>query len=114
PARLLSRAPYLWDQNVAFGTVTHQNIGYLWPMGPWYWAFDLLGAPDWVAQRFWMGTLLFLAGTGVLYLGRTIGPRLPLPWLAAGFVYALSPYVLDYVARISVLLLPWAALPWMI
>jgi arabinofuranan 3-O-arabinosyltransferase len=114
PARLLSRAAYLWDPNVAFGTVTHQNIGYLWPMGPWYWAFEVLGAPDWVAQRLWMGTLLFLAGTGILYLGRTIGPRAPLAWTAAAFVYALSPYVLDYVARISVLLLPWAALPWLL
>ena len=26
----------------------------------------------------------------------------------------LSPYVLDYAARISVILLPWAALPWLI
>ena len=25
-----------------------------------------------------------------------------------------TPYVLDYAARISVLLMPWAALPWMI
>jgi arabinofuranan 3-O-arabinosyltransferase len=114
PARLLSRAPYLWDQNVAFGTVTHQNIGYLWPMGPWYWLFDLLGAPDWVAQRLWMGTLLFVAGTGVLFLGRVIGPRSRLAWTAGALVYLLSPYVLDYIARISVLLLPWAALPWLV
>jgi len=114
PSRLLSRAAYLWDQNVAMGTVTHQNIGYLWPMGPWFWVFDKLGAPDWVAQRLWMGTLLFLAGAGVLYLGRTIGPRSRLAWTAAAFVYLLSPYALDYIARISVLLLPWAALPWMI
>jgi len=114
PARLLSRAAYLWDENVALGTVTHQNIGYLWPMGPWYWFFDFLGTPDWVAQRLWMGTLLFVAGTGVLFLGRTIGPRSRLAWTAAALVYLLSPYVLDYIARISVLLLPWAALPWMI
>ena len=26
----------------------------------------------------------------------------------------LSPYLLDYAARISVILLPWAGLPWMI
>jgi arabinofuranan 3-O-arabinosyltransferase len=114
PARLLSRAPYLWDQNVALGTVTHQNIGYLWPMGPWFWTFDVLGVPDWVAQRLWMGTLLFAAGAGILFLGRTIGPRSRLAWTAAAFVYLLSPYVLDYISRISVLLLPWAALPWLV
>ena len=26
----------------------------------------------------------------------------------------LSPYLLDYAARISVILLPWAGLPWML
>jgi arabinofuranan 3-O-arabinosyltransferase len=114
PARLLSRAVYLWDQNVAAGTVTHQNIGYLWPMGPWFWAFDRLGAPDWVAQRLWMGTLLFVAGAGIVHLGRTIGPPAPWAWTAGAFAYLLSPYVLDYVSRISVLLLPWAALPWLV
>ena len=34
PGRLLARAPYLWDPHVGFGTVSHQNIGYLFPMGP--------------------------------------------------------------------------------
>src|SRR6476661_5404754 len=29
PGRLLSRAPSMWDPNVAMGTVTHQTIGYL-------------------------------------------------------------------------------------
>ena len=114
PGRLLARAPYLWDEHVAFGTVTHQNVGYLWPMGPWYWLFDRLGSPDWVAQRLWMGTLLLLAGAGILYLGRTLGPPSPAAWTAGAFAYALTPYVLDYVSRISVLLLPWAALPWLV
>src|SRR3954467_10778176 len=59
PSRLLERAPYMWDPNIGLGTVTHQNIGYLFPMGPWYWAFDKLGVPDWVAQRLWLGTVLF-------------------------------------------------------
>src|SRR5437879_7486798 len=62
PGRLLSRAASMWDPNVGMGTVTHQTIGYLFPMGPWYWAFDHLGAPVWVAQRLWLGTLLFAAG----------------------------------------------------
>src|SRR5207249_3767781 len=85
PGRMLSRAPFLWDQNVAMGTVTHQNIGYLWPMGPWFWVFDKLGAHDWIAQRLWMGTILFAAGAGILYLGRTIGPRSRIAWAAAAF-----------------------------
>jgi len=93
--------------------VTHQTIGYLWPMGPFYWIFEHLGSPDWFAQRIWLGTVLFMAAMGVRYLLRTMG------WegsglLVAMFAYELSPYILDYSARISVILLPFAGLPWLI
>ena len=64
PGRLLSRAAYMWDTNIGFGTITHQNIGYLWPMGPYYWLMQTLGVPDWIAQRLWLGSILFLAGLG--------------------------------------------------
>ena len=103
----------MWDPNIGMGTVTHQNIGYLFPMGPYYWLFDQLGVPDWVAQRLWLGSLMFAAGAGVLYLLRTFGLRGP-GVVVAALAYMLTPYTLDYAARISVLLLPWAALPWMI
>ena len=36
PSRLLSEAPYVWHESIGLGTVTHQNIGYLFPMGPYY------------------------------------------------------------------------------
>lgn len=113
PGRVLTNASSLWDSDVALGTVTHQNIGYLWPMGPFYWIFDTLGSPDWFAQRIWLGTLLFAAGAGVRFLLRT------LDWQGRGMLiamlaYQLSPYLLDYSARISAVLLPWAGLPWMI
>lgn len=135
PGRLLERAPSMWDPNVGLGTVTHQNIGYLFPMGPWFWVFERLGAPDWVAQRLWLGTIMFAAGAGVLFLLRSLGwgqgpagdepPVSGRAWgavsrvagggaLAAAVVYMLSPYVLNYGTRLSVLLLPWAGLPWMI
>ncbi|HET9729448.1 MAG TPA: alpha-(1-_3)-arabinofuranosyltransferase family protein [Acidimicrobiia bacterium] len=113
PGRLLSRATSMWDPHVAMGTVTHQTIGYVFPMGPYYWLLDKVGLPDWVAQRLWLGSLLFFAAIGVLYLARTFG------WHGSGVIiaaiaYMCTPYVLDYAARISVLLMPWAALPWMI
>lgn len=113
PGRVLRNATSLWDSDVALGTVTHQNIGYLWPMGPFYWVFETVGSPDWFAQRIWLGTLLFAAGAGVRYLLRT------LDWEGRGMIvavlaYELSPYLLDYSARISAVLLPWAGLPWMI
>ncbi|MGQ0823431.1 MAG: alpha-(1-_3)-arabinofuranosyltransferase domain-containing protein [Actinomycetota bacterium] len=113
PARLLERSPTMWDPNIGMGTVTHQTIGYLFPMGPYYWTLDRLGVPDWVAQRLWLGSLLFAAGLGVVYMLRTFGIRGP--GVAVGAIaYMLTPYSLDYAARISVLLMPWAALPWMI
>ena len=111
--KMLSRAPYMWDPHVGMGTVTHQNIGYLLPMGPWYWFFSHIGVPTWIAERLWTGTLLFAAATGVMYLLRTFG------WsrramFVAGLAYGMSPYVLEYEARISAILMPWAGLGWLL
>ncbi len=113
PDRLLERAPSMWDPNIGLGTVTHQNIGYLFPMGPYYWLMEHLGFSDWVAQRIWLGSLLFFAGVGVLYLFRTLELRGAGAVIAA-LAYMLSPYSLHYAARISVILLPWAGLPWLL
>jgi arabinofuranan 3-O-arabinosyltransferase len=113
PGRLLERAPSMWDPNIGLGTVTHQNIGYVFPMGPYYWVTEQLGLPDWVAQRLWFGSILLFAGLGMLFLLRTLhvrGPGVP----AAAVVFMLSPYVLDFAARLSVILLPWAGMPWML
>ncbi len=113
PGRVLGRAASMWDPNIGFGTVTHQNIGYLFPMGPFYWLMQRIGSPDWVAQRIWLGSLVAGAGFGVVYLCRALNIRGPgVAVTVVGFMF--SPYSLDYAARISVLLGPWAALPWMI
>lgn len=117
PGGLLARAPSLWDPDVGLGTVTHQNIGYLWPMGPFFWAFERLGVPDWVAQRLWIGTILFAAGAGVLFLLRVLGvlrARARPAGVAAALVYMLSPFTLGYVTGASVILLPFAVLPWLV
>ena len=113
PGRVLERAWSMWDPNIGMGTVTHQNIGYLFPMGPWYWSWDRLGVPDWVSQRLWLGSILFAAGLGVLFLFRTLGFR-GSGAVVGALLYTLSPYWLEYAARLSVLLLPWAGLPWML
>lgn len=113
PGRLLTRAWSMWDPNIGFGTVTHQNIGYLFPMGPFYWLGQTAGVPDWVAQRLWLGSILFAAGLGMLFLFRSVDVRGPAAVVGA-LAFMLSPYTLDYAARISVILLPWAALPWMV
>lgn len=110
PARALARAPYMWNSHVDAGTVTHQNIGYLFPLGPWYWMFRTLGVPTWIAERLWFGTLLFLAGAGTLWMLRRFGMRGWSP-VAGAFVYMLSPYVLAYMGRTSIILTPWSMLP---
>lgn len=113
PSRLLSRAISMWDPHIGLGTVPHQQIGYLWPTGPYYWLMEAVGAPDWVAQRLWLGTIMVAAGAGVLFLGRTWRWR-PEAAAAAAFIYALTPYVLTLGARLSVILLPFAGLPWLL
>ena len=113
PARLMARAAYLWDPSVGLGTVTHQNIGYLFPMGPYYWLCEAIGLPDWVAQRLWIGSIMFVAGLGVAALLRTLRWTGSGIWIAA-FAYGLSPYLLHYVYKHSVILLPYAALGWLI
>jgi hypothetical protein len=113
PARFLRQAATTWDPSVALGTVTHQYIGYLFPMGPFYWFFSAIGVPVWVTQRLWLGSILFAAGAGVVYLGRTLNLRAPGRTVAA-FAFMLSPYFLQYAGRISVILLPWAGLPFMV
>ena len=65
PGRLVSDAPYTFDGRQFAGWVPHQTISYLWPSGPWYWLFDSIGMPDWIAHRLWIGTILFTAGLGV-------------------------------------------------
>jgi hypothetical protein len=119
PGRMLSQARSMWDPSVGAGTVTHQNIGYLLPMGPWYWALHTLRVPTWVAQRLWTGTLLFAAGMGMRSLCREAGISRRTDIIGAGaavasLAYMLTPYALEYVARISAILMPWAALPWMV
>ncbi len=113
PGRLLARSAYLWSDHLGTGTVPHQGIGYLFPMGPFYWVFDQLGVPDWVAQRLWMGSISFAAAVGALWLLSMLGTG-RVGALVGALVYMLTPYQLAFTARISVLLLPWAALPWLV
>jgi arabinofuranan 3-O-arabinosyltransferase len=113
PGKLLSSAISMWDPDVGAGTVTHQNIGFLFPMGPYYWIVSELHIPMWVGQRFWMGSLFFFAGVGVLFAARLLGLS---RWgcVAAALMYTFTPFVIDYIGRISVILMPWAALGWMV
>jgi len=113
PGGLLGRAASTFEPDQFAGWVPHQQITYLWPSGPWFWLFDVAGVPDWVAHRLWVGTILFAAGAGVHWAARRLGLG-PSAALVAAVVYQLSPYLLAYVSRTSLLLLPWAGLGWIV
>jgi arabinofuranan 3-O-arabinosyltransferase len=46
PGRFLSQVAFLWNPTVGLGTVTHEYIGYLLPMGPFYGMLALLHTPS--------------------------------------------------------------------
>lgn len=113
PGRFLGRATDLWDPTIGAGTVPHQHLGYVFPVAPLFWTFDRLGVPDWVAQRLWLGTLTFLAALGARWLFHQVGTG-RVGALGGALIYALTPYQLAFTAGASVLLTPWAALPWLV
>lgn len=113
PSELMREASSVWTSAVGAGTVTHQTIGYLWPMGPYFWLCEAIGIPDWLAQRLWWGSLVFLAMLGAWRLSRHLGTPTAGAMVTALF-YGLSPYTLSYIARLSGILLPWVGLPWLI
>ncbi len=113
PGRFVRQSATMWDPTVGLGTVTHQQLGYLFPMGPFFWLAHNLGVATWVTQRLWMGSILLAAGAGVLYLARVFGLSGPGRPVAA-LCFMVSPYFLQYAGHESVILLPWAGLPWMV
>jgi len=62
-------------------------------MGPFFWLVHALGIPLWAGERLWVGAILFMAGTGVLALCRTMGVHGP-GRLVAALAFMLSPYFL--------------------
>jgi hypothetical protein len=113
PGRFLERVPYLWDRHIGAGTLSHQHIGYLFPMGPFFWLADAVGVSDALAQRLWLGSISLVAALGARWLFRGLGAGRA-GAIAGALVYVLAPYQLAFTARMSVLLLPWAALPWLV
>lgn len=113
PGRFLADSAGSFDPRQFAGWVPHQHIAYLWPAGPWFWFFEAIGVPDWVAHRLWLGTIMLAAGLGVRWCARLLGLSAGAA-LAAAVVYQTSLYVLPYLSRTSVMLLPWAGLGWIV
>jgi arabinofuranan 3-O-arabinosyltransferase len=112
PGRLLANAAHAWDSSQFLGYVPHQAVGYLWPMGPFFWLGDLVGAPDWLMQRLWLSLIFTAAGTGAYFFLRHLGLRVD-GATAGALCFQVTPYVLSYQSRTSVMLLPWAAVGWL-
>jgi arabinofuranan 3-O-arabinosyltransferase len=113
PISFLKTVAYIWSPTESLGTVTHQNIGYLFPMGPFFAIFNLMHVPVWIAQRLWTGSCLFTAGLGIRYLCTTLNLN-AYSQLGSSYVYMLSPYILQYGAHLSALMLPFSGLGWML
>lgn len=116
PGRFLADAAGPWTADISLGHVqSGQYGGYVFPMGPFFAALRELGLSAWVAQRLWLGALLFLAGWGVLRLMDALAgrPRGVVHAVAAA-AFVLNPYVVTYASRVSVTLLAYAALPWLL
>lgn len=114
PAGFLGRALHVWDPTGTFGQLQNQAYGYLWPMGPFFAAGDLLGVPAWAVQRLWWALLLIVAFTGVVVLAGRL--RIGTPWarIIAGVAFALSPRMLTELGPISVEAWPSALAPWVL
>ncbi|HEU4975927.1 MAG TPA: alpha-(1-_3)-arabinofuranosyltransferase family protein [Baekduia sp.] len=116
PVRFLHDVASLWSPTTDLGHVwAGQYGGYLWPMAPWFAAGDLLGLPSWLVQRLWLGTLLAIAGWGVIrLLDALLSRRRGAVHLAAAVLFVVNPYVTVYAARQSIALLAYASLPWLL
>ena len=114
PGGMLARAFTMWDGLGAFGQVGNQAYGYLWPMGPVFWAGELLDFPGWVTQRLWLALVLVVAFLGFARLIRALGVRHDLAVILGGVAYALSPRILTTVGPISIEAWPSALAPWVL
>lgn len=114
PGDFLARAAHLWDAEGAFGQLQNQAYGYIWPMGPFFWLGDMLGAPGWVIQRSWLALVLVAAFAGAVFVVRALGVRSDFACLVAGAAYALSPRMLTTSGPISIEAWPSALAPWVL
>ncbi|MGD9705301.1 MAG: alpha-(1-_3)-arabinofuranosyltransferase family protein [Acidimicrobiia bacterium] len=113
PGDALTSAAARWDRIGSLGVLADKTYDHTFPMSPVFWFGDRIGLPMWVTHRLWLGLLLFAAGTGVLFLLRTMSWN-GRGWLLGALTYQCSPYVLLYAGTRSTVLLTWAALPWLI
>ncbi|MEH0846296.1 alpha-(1-_3)-arabinofuranosyltransferase [Micromonospora sp. CPCC 205711] len=114
PVHFLARALHLWNPEATSGELQNQAYGYLFPMGPFFAAGQLLGLPPWITQRLWCALLFGAAFYGLLLLARTMRIGTEPTRYAAALGYALAPRVLTEIGALSSEVLSAAMLPWVL
>lgn len=113
PAGFLTRALHLWDPQ-QFGQLQNQAVGYLFPMGPFFYLGKLAALQPWVVQRLWISAVAVTAFLGVVKLTERLGIGTSWTRIAAGCAYAVSPAGLTLIGGLSSEFLPAAMLPWIL
>ncbi|MBA0128082.1 DUF3367 domain-containing protein [Haloechinothrix sp. YIM 98757] len=114
PVSFLDRALHLWNPDASGGELQNQAYGYLFPMGPFFAAGDVLGVPPWIVQRLWAALLLCLAFRGALALARALRIGSEPARYAGALGYALAPRMLTEIGPLSAEMMPAAMLPWVV
>ncbi|MDQ7904057.1 alpha-(1-_3)-arabinofuranosyltransferase family protein [Phytohabitans sp. ZYX-F-186] len=114
PIGFMARSLHLWNPEATSGELQQQAYGYLFPIGPFFAAGDLLGVPPWITQRAWCALLLCTAYLGVLLLARALRIGSPAGRLLAALAYALAPRMLTEIGPLSSEILPVVMLPWVL
>ncbi|HEX5910135.1 MAG TPA: alpha-(1-_3)-arabinofuranosyltransferase family protein, partial [Thermoleophilaceae bacterium] len=98
PVGFLGDVMSVWTNSGALGEVQGgQYAGYLFPMGPFFALGHLLGLPDWLVDRLWIGVILALAAWGTVRLLDALmpGPR-GAAHVVAGALMVFNPYTVVY------------------
>lgn len=114
PGAFLARALSLWDPMAAGGQLQNQAYGYLFPMGPFFWAGKVVGLPAWLTQRLWWALVLVTAFVGMRLLLTRLGVGSHLSRIVAAYAFALAPRMLIGLGAISSEIWPMALAPWVL
>ena len=114
PGQFLSRALHLWEPTAQFGFLQNQAVGYLFPIGPFFWLGSFLHVPGWIIQRSWLSLLFVAAFVGFVRMMTIMKIGTPRARLLGGLLFALSPAFLTLVGTTSLALLGGVCTPWII
>lgn len=113
PSGFLGYMFHAWSANDLGQQVNGSTITYL-PIALLYAGLHSVGLPMLQIQQVWFGLVMAGSAVGMLALYRCLwSDPSPLRAMAAGFLYGFSPYMLLNLKGASVLLIPYAVLPWL-